>query len=379
MAVTPTKLALDAHKLRADFPIFEQHFHGKPLAYLDSAVAAQKPRQVLRGDGRVLRDVVHERPPRRLRAVRARHRRLRGRPREGARVRERVLHARDHLPAECDRGDQPRRVLVGAEQPRPRRPRHRHRARAPLQLRPLAVHGHAGWAPTSACSRSTTTARCGLDALDETAAGGTRQGRRLQPRLQLAGNDQRRRDARRVGARAGRRSTSVDAAQAAPHRRIDVQELGCDFLAVSGHKMCGPSGIGFLWGRAELLERMEPFLMGGHMIRKVAYEQTTWGELPHKFEAGSAPSRGGRRPRRGDRLPRGGRPRRDRGLRARARRVRAGAARGGARHRPVRPARRPPRRHRLVQRRRVPPARRRADPRHGRASRSAPATTAASR
>ena len=81
-----------------------------------------------------------------------------------------------------------------------------------------------------------------------------------------------------------------DAAQAAPHRRVDVQALGADFVAVSGHKMCGPSGIGFLWGRAELLERMEPFLMGGHMIRKVAYEQTTWGELPHKFEAGSAPS-----------------------------------------------------------------------------------------
>ena len=59
-----------------------------------------------------------------------------------------------------------------------------------------------------------------------------------------------------------------DAAQAAPHRRVDVQELGADFVAVSGHKMCGPSGIGFLWGKAELLERMEPFLMGGHMIRR---------------------------------------------------------------------------------------------------------------
>ena len=81
-----------------------------------------------------------------------------------------------------------------------------------------------------------------------------------------------------------------DAAQAAPHRRVDVQQLSADFVAVSGHKMCGPSGIGFLWGKAELLERMEPFLMGGHMIRKVQYEQTTWGELPHKFEAGSAPS-----------------------------------------------------------------------------------------
>jgi cysteine desulfurase/selenocysteine lyase len=80
-----------------------------------------------------------------------------------------------------------------------------------------------------------------------------------------------------------------DAAQAAPHIAVDVQALGVDFLAVSGHKMCGPSGIGFLWGRAELLRSMEPFLMGGHMIRKVAFEATSWGELPHKFEAGTAP------------------------------------------------------------------------------------------
>ena len=80
-----------------------------------------------------------------------------------------------------------------------------------------------------------------------------------------------------------------DAAQAAPHRAVDVQALGVDFLAVSGHKMCGPSGAGAVWGRAELLDEMEPFLVGGHMIRKVQFEGTTWGELPHKFEAGTAP------------------------------------------------------------------------------------------
>jgi cysteine desulfurase/selenocysteine lyase len=80
-----------------------------------------------------------------------------------------------------------------------------------------------------------------------------------------------------------------DAAQAAPHKRVDVQALGSDFLAVSGHKMCGPSGIGFLWGKTELLLAMEPFLTGGHMIRRVREDETTWGELPHKFEAGTAP------------------------------------------------------------------------------------------
>ena len=81
----------------------------------------------------------------------------------------------------------------------------------------------------------------------------------------------------------------VDAAQAAPHRRIDVQALGCDFLALSSHKMCGPTGVGALWGRRELLEAMEPFNLGGHMIRKVQFEETTWGDLPHKFEAGTSP------------------------------------------------------------------------------------------
>jgi cysteine desulfurase/selenocysteine lyase len=81
-----------------------------------------------------------------------------------------------------------------------------------------------------------------------------------------------------------------DAAQGAPHLKVDVQALGTDFLAVSGHKLCGPSGIGFLWGRTELLLRMEPFLMGGHMIRHVGDEQTSWGELPAKFEAGTSPT-----------------------------------------------------------------------------------------
>jgi cysteine desulfurase/selenocysteine lyase len=81
----------------------------------------------------------------------------------------------------------------------------------------------------------------------------------------------------------------VDGAQAAPHHRVDVQELGCDFFAFSSHKLCGPTGVGALWGRAELLERMAPFNLGGHMIRQVRLEETTWGELPYKFEAGTQP------------------------------------------------------------------------------------------
>jgi len=79
----------------------------------------------------------------------------------------------------------------------------------------------------------------------------------------------------------------VDAAQAVPHRPVDVQALGCDFLGFTSHKLCGPTGAGALWGRAELLEAMEPFEMGGEMIRSVSVEETTWNELPYKFEAGT--------------------------------------------------------------------------------------------
>lgn len=81
----------------------------------------------------------------------------------------------------------------------------------------------------------------------------------------------------------------VDACQAAPHRRIDVQALGCDFLAFTGHKMLGPSGIGAVWGKTELLTRMAPFELGGSMIRKVTLEESTWADLPYKYEAGTPP------------------------------------------------------------------------------------------
>ncbi len=79
----------------------------------------------------------------------------------------------------------------------------------------------------------------------------------------------------------------VDAAQSAPHMPIDVAALGCDFLALSGHKMLGPSGIGALWGRRELLDAMPPFMTGGSMIIRVTLEGAEWNEVPAKFEAGT--------------------------------------------------------------------------------------------
>jgi cysteine desulfurase/selenocysteine lyase len=79
----------------------------------------------------------------------------------------------------------------------------------------------------------------------------------------------------------------VDGAQAVPHRKVDVGELGVDFYAFSSHKMCGPTGIGVLWARKELLEEMSPYQGGGEMIGIVGRDESTWAAVPHKFEAGT--------------------------------------------------------------------------------------------
>ena len=81
----------------------------------------------------------------------------------------------------------------------------------------------------------------------------------------------------------------VDGAQAVPHMPVDVQDLDCDFYAFSGHKLCGPTGIGVLYGKAALLEKMQPFKGGGDMILSVSFEKTIYNTIPHKFEAGTPP------------------------------------------------------------------------------------------
>lgn len=95
--------------------------------------------------------------------------------------------------------------------------------------------------------------------------------------------------------------TLIDGAQAVAHLDVDVQAIGCDFYAFSGHKLYGPTGIGVLWGRTELLERMPPWQAGGEMIDRVSFSGTTFNTLPFKFEAGT-PYRWRYRPRRRHRL-----------------------------------------------------------------------------
>src|SRR5207237_7927538 len=91
----------------------------------------------------------------------------------------------------------------------------------------------------------------------------------------------------RVRERARNAVVVVDGAQAVPHLPVDVAALGCDAYAFSGHKMCGPTGIGVLWARRALLESMPPYQGGGEMIKIVEREASTWADLPHKFEAGT--------------------------------------------------------------------------------------------
>ena len=85
----------------------------------------------------------------------------------------------------------------------------------------------------------------------------------------------------------------VDAAQSVPHMKVDVKDLDCDFLAFSGHKMFGPTGTGVLYGKKELLEKLSPFMYGGDMISEVTFENSTWNDLPWKFEAGTPNIAGG--------------------------------------------------------------------------------------
>jgi cysteine desulfurase / selenocysteine lyase len=284
---TTAKPALDAHRVRADFPIFEQRFHGKPLAFLDSAASAQKPRQMLDA----MRDFYET---------------------SYANVHRGVYELAERATAGLETAREKVCTLLNA--PASREVVFVRNATEAINLVAYAwglnnlgpgdvvlvteLEHHSNFVPwqyiasrTGASFRMIPLDEGGelrLEELDALGEGG-------EVKVVAAGLVSNSlgtvNPLDRVASWAHERGAIlvVDAAQAAPHRRVDVQALGCDFLAVSGHKMCGPSGIGALWGRAELLQAMEPFLLGGHMIRSVKADRTTWGELPHKFEAGTAP------------------------------------------------------------------------------------------
>ncbi len=275
---------LDAAKLRADFPIFEQTFHGKPLAYLNSAATSQKPRQVLdamtefyeTSYSNVHRGVytLGERATAGLEGAREKVRAFVNAPseREIVFVRNATealnLVAYAYGLARLGPGD----VVLATQ-----------------------LEHHSNFVPwqyvanrTGADFRVVPIDDAGDPLLDEVSG---LENVRVVAANVVSNSLGTIADTQRLAAWAHERGAILvcDAAQAAPHVRLDVQALGADFIGVSGHKMLGPSGIGFLWGRTELLLEMEPFLLGGHMIRNVGDERTTWAELPAKFEAGTSP------------------------------------------------------------------------------------------
>jgi cysteine desulfurase/selenocysteine lyase len=286
MAVT-TAPKLDARRLRADFPIFEHPIHGHPLAYLDSAASSQKPRQMLdamrefyeTSYANIHRGVydLGERSTEAYEGAREKVRVFVNATSEREIVFTRNVTAALNLVAYAWGLDNlgPGDVVVVTEM-------EHHSNFVPWQY----IAGRTG--ADFAAIPVDDNGELRLEELDSLAGRGQIKVLACTYVSNSLGTIN---PVDRLAAWAHEQGAIcvVDAAQAAPHRPVDVQAIGADFVGLTGHKMCGPTGIGVLWGRRELLERMAPFELGGHMIRRVTLERTTWNELPAKFEAGTAP------------------------------------------------------------------------------------------
>ena len=279
--LTPTDLA----RIRADFPILARELHGQPLAYLDSASTSQKPQQMLdamtsfysTSNANVHRGVytLGVESTDAFEAARDAVAALLNAPsrREVIFTRNTTealnLVAKTYGAQNCGPGD----VIVST-----------------------VLEHHANLVPWQVLAEQTgATLRfldiddegnLQLDALDAIAREGnvklvavTHQSNTLGVRPPVAELV--------AWAHAQGAVVVLDAAQTVPNRPVDVQALDVDFLAFSGHKTLGPTGIGALWGRESLLAELQPFLTGGEMIRSVKLERTSWNSLPWKFEAGT--------------------------------------------------------------------------------------------
>ncbi|MGN6552894.1 MAG: cysteine desulfurase [Verrucomicrobiota bacterium] len=280
-----TQATPDWSKLRADFPILNQQVHGKPLVYFDNAATSQKPRAVIEAlvhyyerDNANVHRGIHELSNRATAAF------------EAARTRAaRFINARSAEEIIFTRGTTEGINLVanawGAQNLKPgdvillTEVEH-HSNIVPWQLIAQRTGAKLAYVPVTGDEGVLDLSR--LDSLltqevklfsmvHISNSMGT-----VNPVAELCAR------ARKLGI-----TTLVDGAQSAGHMPIDVQAIGCDFFAFSGHKICGPTGIGVLWGGQELLDSLPPYQGGGEMILSVGYHQTEYKKAPHRFEAGT--------------------------------------------------------------------------------------------
>ena len=277
-------VALDVASVRRDFPVLDQTVDGKPLVYLDSAASSQKPRQVIDAISRYyLNDHanvhrgVHELARRATEAYESSRERI-----------ARWLNAADAHEVVWTRGTSEALNLVAFSLGEGLGPNdevvvsemEHHSNLVPWQL--LSARKGVRLRYTGL----TDDGRLDLDHLASLLGPRTRVVSFPHVSNALGTIN----PVQEIGALVRSRSDAVfilDGAQGAPHLPLDVQLLGCDIYAFSGHKMCGPTGIGGLWGRRALLDEMPPYQGGGEMIERVFHEYSTWAEVPHKFEAGT--------------------------------------------------------------------------------------------
>ena len=275
----------DLLTLRSDFPILDQKVHGRPLVYFDNAATTQKPRQVLdaldryyRRDNANVHRGIHELSNRATAGFEAA--RSRAAQFINARSADEIIFTRGttegiNLVAQAlgssriKSGD--KILLTEMEHHSNIVPWQLLAERTGAKLTFLPVTGDIGLLDLNRLDEWLTKEIKLLALTHISNSLGT-----INPVTEICAR------ARKLGV-----LTLIDAAQSAGHRPVDVQEIDCDFLAFSGHKMCGPTGIGVLYGRHEVLETMPPYQGGGEMILSVDFQKSTWKHAPHKFEAGT--------------------------------------------------------------------------------------------